>query len=48
MSAKLITGWLKQLGLKIKLSVIDPGQLTASIYNSQKGVWKPDFDMVVS
>jgi peptide/nickel transport system substrate-binding protein len=47
MTAKLIAGWLDQLGLKIKLSFVDPGQLSSSIYNSEKGVWKPDFDMVV-
>ena len=47
MSAKLIASWLNQLGLKIKMSFVDPGQLSASIYNSEKGVWRPDFDMVV-
>jgi peptide/nickel transport system substrate-binding protein len=47
MEAKLITGWLDQLGLSIKMSFVDPGQLSASIYNSEKGVWRPDFDLVV-
>jgi peptide/nickel transport system substrate-binding protein len=45
--AKLIAGWLDQLGLTIKLSVIDPGTLTTDIYNESAGVWKPDFDLDV-
>jgi peptide/nickel transport system substrate-binding protein len=47
MEAKLIAGWLDQLGLRINMTFVDPGQLSDSIYNSEKGVWKPDFDMVV-
>ncbi len=45
--AKLITGWLDKLGLKIKLSVVDDGALTSDIYNAHGNIWKPDFDMVV-
>ncbi len=45
--AKLIAGWLDDLGLKIKLSIVDDGALTSDIYNSHGSVWKPDFDMVV-
>jgi len=45
--AKLIAGWLQQVGLTIKLSVIDSGTLTSDIYNESGGVWKPDFDLVV-
>jgi peptide/nickel transport system substrate-binding protein len=45
--AKLITGWLDKLGLKIKLSVVDDGALTSDIYNARGNIWKPDFDMVV-
>ena len=45
--AKLITGWLQQLGLKIKLSVVDQGTLTSDIYNAAGTTWKPDFDLVL-
>jgi peptide/nickel transport system substrate-binding protein len=46
--AKLITGWLQQLGLTIKLSMIDGGTLLSDIYNAHGSGWAPDFDMVVS
>jgi len=45
--AKLIAGWLQQLGLTIKLSVIDSGTLTADIYNQHGTSWAPNFDLVV-
>ncbi len=45
--SKLIAGWLGKLGLKITLSVIDPGTLTADIYNYHGAVPAPDFDLVV-
>jgi peptide/nickel transport system substrate-binding protein len=45
--AKLIAGWLGQLGLKIKLSVVDQGTLTSDIYNAAGPTWKPDFDLVL-
>ena len=46
--AKLITGWLQQLGLTIKFSVIDSGALTSDMYNSHGSTWEPNFDLVVS
>ena len=46
--AKLITGWLTQLGLTIKLSMIDGGSLLSDIYNTHGGGWAPDFDLVIS
>ena len=45
--AKLIAGWLQQVGLKIKLSVIDSGTLTDAIYNYKGDNPAPNFDMVV-
>ena len=45
--AKLITGWLQQLGLNIKLSVIDDGTLTNDLYNYKGNTPAPNFDMVV-
>ena len=44
---KVIAGWLGQLGLKITLSVVDPGTLTSDIYNAHGATWAPDFDLVV-
>ena len=46
--AKLITGWLQQLGLKIEFSVIDSGALESDMYNYHGGKWEPNFDLVVS
>ena len=46
--ARLITGWLEQLGLKIKLSVVDSGAMTSDMYNYHGGKWEPNFDLVVS
>ena len=43
--AKVITGWLQQLGLKIKLSVVDSGTLTYDIYNAARHDLEPDFDL---
>jgi peptide/nickel transport system substrate-binding protein len=45
--AKLIAGWLGQLGLNIKLSVIDDGTLTNDIYNYKGDTPAPNYDMVV-
>ena len=45
--AKLITGWLEQLGLQIKFSVVDEGEYESLIYNESGSTWKPDFDMAV-
>jgi peptide/nickel transport system substrate-binding protein len=44
---KLITGWLQQLGLTIKFSVIDSGALTSDMYNAKGNTWEPNFDLVV-
>ena len=45
--AKLITGWLQQLGLKIKFSVVDSGALDDDMLNAHGNAWAPNFDMVV-
>ncbi len=45
--AKLIAGWLQQLGLKIKLEIIDSGTLTNNIYNYQGNNPAPNFDLIV-
>jgi len=45
--AKLVTGWLQQLGLKIKLEVVDNGAYESAVYNESGNTWKPDFDMTL-
>lgn len=45
--AKLMTGWLRNLGLKMTLSVLDEGALEARLWNYEHGVYAPDFDMYV-
>jgi len=43
---KLITGWLRQLGLAIEYQVIDEGALTDRIYNTNDaGELAPDYDL---
>jgi peptide/nickel transport system substrate-binding protein len=44
--AKLITGWLLNLGLKIKFSAIDSGALSDAMYNAHGSIWAPNYDMV--
>ncbi len=45
--AKLITGWLQQLGLKINLSVMDTGALESDMTNMHGNSFAPNFDLVV-
>ena len=46
--AKLIAGWLQQLGLKVNLSIIDTGALLARIFNYKGTTFAPDFDLYLS
>ena len=44
--AKLIVGWFGELGLKVKLTIMDEGTLTSHIFNTTgAGVYAPDYDM---
>jgi len=45
---KLIAGWFKKLGIDITLSVLDPGALSARIWNFDGATYKPDFDMYIA
>ena len=42
---KFIAGWFKDIGIKVKLSVMDSSTLSSTILNEDKGVLKPDYDM---
>ena len=42
---EFLTGWFRQLGLKITLSTLDDGALESDLYNTVKGVFTPDYDM---
>ena len=42
---KLITGWLRALGLKVQFSVIDEGALEDRLWNYKGGKYAPDFDL---
>jgi peptide/nickel transport system substrate-binding protein len=44
-AAKLITGWFQDLGLRIKLEVVDEGYLNDHIWNYKGNTLAPDFDM---
>ena len=45
---KLIAGWFKKLGIDITMSVLDPGALSARIWNFDGATYKPDFDMYIA
>ena len=42
---KLLTGWFRELGLRITLSTLDDGALESDQYNTVKGVFTPNYDM---
>jgi len=42
---RLIVGWLRQLGLKVDLTVLEDAALNARIYNTVGGKPAPDFDL---
>ncbi|MFA4966403.1 MAG: ABC transporter substrate-binding protein [Thermoleophilia bacterium] len=42
---KLITGWLRDLGLNVNLSVIDEGTLEDALWNYTGDTYTPDFDL---
>lgn len=46
-AGKLITGWFRELGLKVKLEVIDTGALVSRVYNYKGATYAPDFDMFI-
>ena len=45
---KLITSWLGQIGLKIKLEVMDEGAMTDKLFNyNSAGRFAPDYDLFI-
>ncbi len=44
---KLIAGWFKDVGINVKLSVMDSSTLTSTILAEEKGVLTPDYDMFI-
>ena len=46
-AGKMMTGWFRQLGLKIEFEVIDTGALISRVYNYDGPTYKPDFDMYI-
>ena len=44
---KLIAGWLKQIGLDIKYSVVDEGALGDDIWNYKGDTYAPDYDLAL-
>ena len=44
---KLIASWLKQLGLQIKLQVLDTGAMEDRVWNFKGATYAPDFDLYV-
>ena len=46
-AGKLIVGWLKDVGIKLKLQVIDAGALIDAQYNYKGSTYAPDWDMFI-
>jgi peptide/nickel transport system substrate-binding protein len=46
-AAKLIAGWLKDVGLKINLKIVDAGVLLDAQYNYKGDTYAPDYDMFI-
>jgi peptide/nickel transport system substrate-binding protein len=44
---KLITGWLSQLGIDVRFSVLDAGALSARVWNFEGDAYRPDFDLYI-
>lgn len=46
-AAKLVAGWLRELGIKVELSVLDPGALQSHVWNFRGSTYEPDYDMYI-
>lgn len=46
--AKLITGWLRDLGLDISFTTLEAGAFNAQVWNFKGDAYAPDFDMYVN
>ncbi len=44
---KLVAGWLRKLGLKLEVAVLDTGALQDRIWNFKGDTYVPDFDMYI-
>jgi len=46
-SGKLVSGWFKSLGLKITFQTLDPGAISAALYNMKGNTYAPDYDIYI-
>jgi peptide/nickel transport system substrate-binding protein len=46
-AARLITGWFKDVGVKVQLRVVDSGALLDAQYNYKGDTYAPDYDMYI-
>jgi peptide/nickel transport system substrate-binding protein len=46
-AAKLIAGWLHDIGLKVEFQVLDEGALIARMWNYEGDTFAPDYDMFI-
>ena len=46
-AAKLIVGWLKDVGIKLELQVVDAGALIDAQYNYKGDTYAPDWDLFI-
>jgi len=46
-TSKLVAGWFEQVGVKVRLVVLDPGALNETETASQGNTFTPNFDMII-
>jgi peptide/nickel transport system substrate-binding protein len=46
-TARLVAGWLKQVGIGTKLTVVDAGGMLAAQYNYKGNTFAPNYDMFI-
>jgi peptide/nickel transport system substrate-binding protein len=44
-AARFVVGWFKDVGIQVKLTVMDPGALIDAQYNYKGNTFAPDYDM---
>ncbi len=44
---KMLSGWLRQLGIKVELETMDNGALMDKLYNTKGDQFLPDFDLCI-
>ncbi len=46
-TSKLVAGWFKAVGVKVRLTVVDPSVLVNSLTNYEGDIFAPDYDLII-